>query len=179
VTKKEGFIFKKNFFWVFIIGFLSLSNACAYSEVSVEKSEKLPQLTDAEKIYGLSKFWQEVNYNFAFFDQVPDLDWDKTYKEYIEKVQKTGNIVEYYQVLKKFAALLKDGHTDVVAPQCVEEYFDKPKIYLENIQRKVIVLNIGESVKDKIPLGSEIIKVEGVTTEVFKEGGISIYCKFN
>ena len=33
-----------------------------------------PELSDAEKLYGLSLLWQEANYNFAFFDQVPDLD---------------------------------------------------------------------------------------------------------
>jgi carboxyl-terminal processing protease len=33
-------------------------------------------LSAAERSYGLSLIWQEANYNFAFFDRVPDLDWD-------------------------------------------------------------------------------------------------------
>ena len=31
------------------------------------------QLSDAEKLYGLSLLWSEAKYNFAFFDQVPEL----------------------------------------------------------------------------------------------------------
>src|SRR5262249_50664666 len=36
-------------------------------------------LTEDEKIAGLSKLWSEVKYGFANFDLVPDLDWDATY----------------------------------------------------------------------------------------------------
>jgi len=32
-------------------------------------------LTTEEKLYGLSKLWKESSYNFAFFDQVPNLNW--------------------------------------------------------------------------------------------------------
>jgi hypothetical protein len=41
------------------------------------------KLSVAEKVYGLSLFWKEVSYNFAYFDQVPDLDWDSAYQEFI------------------------------------------------------------------------------------------------
>ena len=83
-------------------------------------------LSDAEKIYGLSKFWQEVNYNFANFDLVPKLKWDSAYRVYIPRVLGTKTDFEYYNVLVRFCALLKDGHTRVKYPNdyAGEEHLD-------------------------------------------------------
>ncbi len=33
-------------------------------------------LTPADKVYGLSKFWQEVNYNFGYLNKVDRTMWD-------------------------------------------------------------------------------------------------------
>ena len=46
-------------------------------------SKPWPELSTPEKIYGLSVFWKEASYNFAFFDQVSDLNWDSVYAAYI------------------------------------------------------------------------------------------------
>ena len=70
-------------------------------------------LTPAEKVYGLSKFWQEVNYNFVYLNKIDRTLWDNRYKELISIVQNTKNDYEYYRELQKFCALLKDGHTNV------------------------------------------------------------------
>lgn len=76
-----------------------------------------PTLSSTEKIYGLSKFWQEVNYNFVYLNKVDRTMWDNAYKEMITKVQETKNDYEYYRELQKFCALLKDGHTNVYLPR--------------------------------------------------------------
>ena len=44
-------------------------------------------ITDAQKIYELSKIWKEAAYNFAFWDQV-DIDWDEEYKKALPPQQK-------------------------------------------------------------------------------------------
>ena len=49
------------------------------------------RLTPAEKVYGLSKFWQEVNYNFVYLNKVNKEKWDSTYVTLIDQVQKTEN----------------------------------------------------------------------------------------
>lgn len=74
-------------------------------------------LTAADKVYGLSKFWQEVNYNFIYLDKVDRAQWDSTYKTLITVVQQTENDYQYYRLLQKFCAMLKDGHTNVYFPQ--------------------------------------------------------------
>ncbi len=44
-------------------------------------------LTEDEKIAGLSKFWSEVKFNFANFDLVPELNWDQAFLEFLPRVR--------------------------------------------------------------------------------------------
>ena len=102
-----------------VLSFLLICSITAFSNQSNATGNKL---SDEEKIYGLSILWKEASYNFAYFDQVPDVDWDKTYQAYIPKVVATESTVEYYDVLKQFLALLKDGHTRIMPPNEYREY---------------------------------------------------------
>ena len=43
------------------------------------------KLPEAERLAGFARLWSDVKYNFAFFDRVPELDWDKVLVEYIPK----------------------------------------------------------------------------------------------
>ena len=63
-------------------------------------------ITAEERLYGLSLIWQEATYNFAYFDQVPELDWDAAYREFIPLVLEAEDPLEYYRVLQRFAAWL-------------------------------------------------------------------------
>ena len=74
-------------------------------------------LSSKDKIYGLSLLWKEVSYNFAFFHQVPDLNWDSCYQAYIPRVMESANDWEYYLELQRFMSLLQDGHTRVFPPE--------------------------------------------------------------
>ncbi len=126
-------------------------------------------LSEADKIYGLSKFWQEVNYNFAYINKIDREVWENDYKRLISEVTETRNDYEYYQLLQKFCATLKDGHTNVVPPQSILKLiytteFGPYKIYLKNINGKTIVSRINASKKEEIPIGSELIQVNGLST---------------
>lgn len=127
-----------------------------------------PALSDAEKLYGLSKLWKEVDYNFAFFDQVPGLDWDATYRRFIPRVLATRNSCEYYRELQRFLVLLADGHTGLdelppdVRAECAVAF---PWIRLEEVQQRAIVADVGASLADRVPLGSEVLTVDGATVE--------------
>ena len=52
-------------------------------------------INPAEKVYGLSQFWSDANYNFAYFDRIDKKTWDSTYLALIEEVQHTKNDYEY------------------------------------------------------------------------------------
>ena len=74
------------------------------------------QLSEDEKVAGLSKFWSEVKYNFVYTDKLLDLDWDAVYLRYLPKVKASKSTAEYYKILMEMCALLQDGHTSVSPP---------------------------------------------------------------
>ncbi|KKK79738.1 hypothetical protein LCGC14_2830490, partial [marine sediment metagenome] len=133
------------------------------------------ELTATQRVGAFVYFWSEVKYNFAFFDQVPDLDWDKILYQYLPEVMRKQTTVEYYRLLQKICALLKDGHTNIYPPGYVKKSFDKPKIKLQNVKRRAIVMNVGKSLEDILPLGSEITAVNGVATKKYLQNKIFPY----
>ena len=43
-------------------------------------AQDLPNnLSPTDKVYGVSKFWEEVNYNFVYLDKIDRRAWDSTY----------------------------------------------------------------------------------------------------
>lgn len=144
---------------------LFLSCNLAYTQIPNELSKE-------EKVFGLSKFWQEVNYNYVYFNKINQLEWDKLYKHYITEVQETENDYEYYRLLQKFCAYLKDGHTNVWFPKEIRDNvyltnFGEYRLFLTNIDGKAIITRVNESKKKEIPIGTEIVSVNGVETEKY------------
>jgi carboxyl-terminal processing protease len=134
-------------------------------------------LSDSEKVYGLAEFWKEASYNFAYFDQVPHLDWNAAFVEYVPKVLETKSTREYYRVLMRFGALLRDGHTGVYPPAEVTgpEYYDKAPIAAKSIGRRAIVVNVDKQRADEVPLGSEITEIDGIATEEYLRANVIPY----
>lgn len=148
---------------------LSLLLICSTIAFSNQPDTGGNKLTDEEKIYGLSILWKEADYNFAHFDYIPDLDWDKSYHEFIPKVLSTKSTEEYYQILKQFYALLNHHHTLIIPPQEIRENYDEPKVKIVNIQRQAIVADVGQSLKNDIPIGSQITKVDDMPVNNYLE----------
>lgn len=96
------------------------------------------EIPEAERIAGFARLWSEVKYNFAFFDQVPEIDWDQILIEYIPKVQAAKNDVDYYKVLRQCIALLKDGHTSVSGPS--DESMCEPPIQVQAVQNQAAIV---------------------------------------
>ena len=137
-------------------------------------------ISKSEKIYGLSKFWQEVNYNFVYLNKIDKEKWDNDYKNLITEVQETKNDYEYYRLLQKFCATLKDGHTNIYFPDTIQNilhntYFGEYRLFLTNINDKAIVTRINASKKNEIPIGTEIIRVNGMSTKQFLEKEVMPY----
>ncbi|OBT08867.1 peptidase S41 [Shewanella sp. UCD-FRSSP16_17] len=123
-------------------------------------------LSNEDKLYGLSLFWKEASDNFAFFDQVPDLDFDSAYREYIPKVLATETTYEYYRELMKFNALLQDGHTNIYLPkELSSKHVGWPGLSLTEADHQAVVTKVEKELQFEIPLGSTIISVEGVDLE--------------
>ncbi|GAB2684875.1 S41 family peptidase [Mucilaginibacter koreensis] len=137
-------------------------------------------LTLSDKIYGLSKFWSEVNYNFVYLYKVDAKAWDKAYRQAIDHIQLTKNDYEYYRELQKLCAILKDGHTQVYLPEQIEKKmmlssFGNYKIVPMNVAGRVLVVQTNKSKAEEVPFGSEIIKVNGLNTQDYLNGFVKPY----
>jgi C-terminal processing protease CtpA/Prc len=119
------------------------------------------ELSDAEKLYGLSLIWQEVNYNFAFFDQVPHLNWDSVYQTFIPQVLSTSSAYEYYRTLVRFVALLEDGHTYVSIPSRLRRNESSPWVLTRRVEDRLLVSNVGRELEPRVPVHSVIETVNG------------------
>lgn len=127
-------------------------------------------LSNEEKIAGLSKFWSEAKYNFINFHLAPDLDWDKTFLEFIPKVLATKSTLEYYQVLQMFCAKLKDGHTSIYMPdELADEVAARPAISTRLVENKVIIIGLyDEKLKDEgLSVGQEITEIDGIPVKEY------------
>ena len=129
-------------------------------------------LSIEERLYGLGIYWKEAEYNFAFFDRVPDVDWDREYQAALPGVVEAESLDDYYQVLRHFAARLRDGHSTVLIPKQLHESQDRPPIQLVHVGNQLIVANIAERILENIPIGSEVIAVDGVAVDEYEESTI-------
>ena len=73
-------------------------------------------LTVEERVYTLSYLWKEADYNFAFWAERSDIDWDAEYRKFLPLVINASGDLEFYLLLMRFYALLRDGHTAVTPP---------------------------------------------------------------
>ena len=127
-------------------------------------------LSDDEKVAGLSKIWSEARFGFANFDLIPELDWDKLYIETLPKIRQTKTTTEYYRLLLGFIAHLKDGHSNVSLPgQLADELNARPLIVTRLIEDKVIVRRVFDEKLQSGGLvsGVEVVAIDGVPVKQY------------
>jgi carboxyl-terminal processing protease len=126
--------------------------------------EPAPSLTSAQRVFGLAKIWSEARYNFANFDLVPGLDWDKAFQEYLPQALREQSNAEYYRLLQKFTALLKDGHTGVSLPPEIRDTMDAPPVVVEKVGDEAVILHCAATDELKgsgFSRGAELTKIDG------------------
>ncbi|TQK06870.1 S41 family peptidase [Herbaspirillum sp. SJZ107] len=121
-------------------------------------------LSEDEKVAGLSKFWSEVKYNFVYVDTLKAIDWDRLYLEYLPKVRATRSTAEYYKVLMALCARLQDGHTNVYpGPQLRNTMMAKPLLSTHLVEGRVLVRKVFDpalQARGIVP-GTEVLEVDG------------------
>ncbi|MGL6174410.1 MAG: S41 family peptidase [Cellulosilyticaceae bacterium] len=123
-------------------------------------------LSVPERVYGLSLLWKEAEYNFCFWDKCKDVDWDLEYKKYLHQILEVNDDLEYYALLMKFIALLKDAHTYVVMPESIKPEYQVP-IGTTYIEGKHILAELPKSCGIE-PYG-EILAINGLEIEAYLE----------
>ena len=119
--------------------------------------ENMPSRED--RIYSLSLIWKEILYNFAFPETLQQVNIDSLYMAYIPKVEQAKDYYEYYLVLSSFMAHFNDAHTRIITPNRPD---DMPPLKTINFGEKIFVSNVAKSLVDKIPIESEIVKINDI-----------------
>ncbi|HET7433322.1 MAG TPA: S41 family peptidase [Thermoanaerobaculia bacterium] len=121
-----------------------------------------PQLSEDERVAGLSRLWAEAKFNFAYFDHIPDVDWDALYVSYLPRVRAVASTTEYYKVLLQFYAQLKDGHTGVTPPVEVRrQLFGEPALRVADIEGHYVVSAVYDPALG-ITKGTELVAIDGI-----------------
>ncbi len=150
---------------MFFLLFFLINTSFLFSQTNSNK------ISTEDKILGLSIIWKEVSYNFAYFERLPDLKWDEEYGKYISKILNTKSDLEYYLVLQDFLNLLKERHTKIIIPDYLKrEYYSRIKkqwFIFEWINDVIFVTHTRKLIENYLPLGSKILEINGVKTEIF------------
>jgi carboxyl-terminal processing protease len=122
---------------------LPLRSECMKSEGAVE--DEVALLTENEMVWGLMQVWAETKFNFAYFGQVPDLEWDKEVQRVIPRVLTAKDRMEYYQILRELVAKLNDGHTFILPPEAINGTYDNPPVEFQLVEGKVVLTRVGDT----------------------------------
>jgi len=130
------------------------------------------KMKTADKVYGLSLLWNEVG------DQQTKKgmkQWNETYREYIEKVLNSFSLFVYYRTLQGFVAAQNTVHVQVVIPELLHRQLTMPPVRLINSDHRALVSNISDKLAEKIPIGSEVLKVAGIETKYYLQNFVLPY----
>lgn len=137
---------KKCFFAIALVGLFAM-------QIPVKA-----QTTTSERIYILSSVWKDVCKNFAFPERFKEVDPDSLYKEYIPKVLHAESEQHFSNLMAEFLSSFQDGHTKF-NDNNIKRY--KVPVVFSWLKDQLFVTNIPTALKQEIPLGSQIVEVEG------------------
>ena len=134
-------------------------------------------MTPEDKLYALSKVWSEARYNEAFFNNVGEKAWDSMYLAVIKPVMESKSDNECYRILRRYCAMLKDGHSYVSYEYdpTITTFFDKFQIIVKPVEGLSMVSRISSKQSNWIPVGSEIVEVNGMATAEYLEKMVMPY----
>lgn len=169
---------------LFIIGAFGLSAQSVDSAKNIKSDLSSAKISNTlslnDKIYGVSKLWSDVNYNFVYMYKIDQLKWNAAYREALANIQTTANDYEYYRELQKLCSLLKDGHTQVYLPdhmqsQVMTTHFGAYRIFLTSVNGRIYIYDVNKSKAKELPIGSEILKVNGLPVAEYQDRFVKPY----
>ena len=122
-----------------------------------------PVLSEEEKVAGLSKIWSEARFNFPFFGRI-NMDWDAQYMAFLPQVRTAKITEDYYRVLARFVAILRDGHTRLVAPKELNDrLYAVAPLTTRLVEGKVIITEVEDQAlaAQGIVPGAELVAIDG------------------
>lgn len=134
-------------------------------------------LTREERIAGLSMIWSIAREYFVWFDNVPELDWDRAYLDAIARVIDAPDESAYWRELMRFTTLLHDGHSNAYPPESMApQWWSRPGLGTARVENKVLVVQVRDNaLKGRIHLGDEIVSIDNEPTEDYVAKHVTPY----
>jgi C-terminal processing protease CtpA/Prc len=145
-----------------------VSFAFAFLPATLVGQDSIPDGTEltvprADRILTLATFWSEAKYNFAFWDRVPDLDWDSAFAQYSERALNVESDIQFFRLAIEFGNLLGEAHSAIILPRRLwPAYGAQPFIELSPVGYEAVVTNVGSGLADRIPIGSVVNEIDGI-----------------
>ena len=152
-----------SFLFYFVISLQLSLNTLNAQEVMPNKDSR---------IYSLSLIWSEMKYNFAFPETLHKVNIDSLYLAYIPKIENVNSNYEYFRVLNSFMAHFNEAHTRIYTAVRPD---DMSPIKASNIGKNIFIINISKKYVNEIPIGSEILKINGIPIINYLEDSIYQY----
>lgn len=92
-------------------------------------------------ITNFKSFWQTFKDNYAFFDK-REINWNKTYTEYIAKIEKIKTEQEFALILNEIITKFQDGHINLEIPNSILEKAKPSKTKNTSISKEQIQSDI-------------------------------------
>jgi len=141
--------------------FLSAVSLSTNAQITNKISNNSDTINLKERLWGLTFFWYQIKTDFAYYGRL-SFDWDSTYKNAISEVINTSERFQYYQILRKLCAKLKDGHTNVYLPADLRAmYLAYPPLRLKKVENRVFIQTIlNDSLKTAgLNISDEILSI--------------------
>lgn len=152
--------------------------AAWWSKAPAFKSEYRPALSVDERIAGLSRLWTMAREGFVWFDRVPDLDWDRAYREAIPEVIAATDTEAYYRVLMRLVSRLHDGHSNVYAPEALKNrFYARPGLRTRRVEGRVVVTSVADPALREagLAVGDEVLRIDGMPVRDYAERYVKPY----
>ena len=126
-----------------------------------------------DRIYALSNIWKEMSYSYAFPDKLfGTLNTDSLYKCYLPLLEKDMDYYDFYKILSSYISHFNDGHTRILVSSKI---VDTPPVFTTLVEDKVVINNVAKDLEKDIPIGSEVIKVNGIDVDDYIRDSVFVY----
>jgi carboxyl-terminal processing protease len=142
-----------------------------------QKQDEIRELTNSEKILGLSRLWEGVKNNFVYYDQL-NFSWDSLYAASIPKILDIKDTYSYIRELERIIATVKDGHTFIISNIHIDIEKKTPAPFITKlINGKVLVDRLWspELAQKEVARGVEVTAINGMDVKQYGEKVIGQY----
>jgi carboxyl-terminal processing protease len=131
-----------------------------------------------ERIAGLSVLWSNVKHVLPGFETRPGLDLDSLYLAYLPRVRPAQSTLQYYLVLMRFVAALRDAHSNVYLPDTLaSRRYARPPLRTLPVEGTAVVRWVLAPELDSLGIapGQVVLSIDGVRTDEYVRTRVAPY----